>query len=311
MRAGERGASVKERGSRNAGVVAAKDCHPVDGFIFSPFMILRNFLPLLPLVGVLALGGCASVSTENSELSSSSSGAAIASGEEAPASRSATATGKVDSLAEKPAVAAEGADTPRSTFRAEREARAATATNAASATATNAVRASNQAASSSDPRASTTGETAKLIQQLGDASKELATLRAANAKFRAERAQPAKAAPAAAAIDPADEKLSASLKSYAAFKQEVGNIFSEVERVRQENAGLSSQLKTAVEQADRARAATARLEADLRAEQKSRVEAEKSVAQLRDQLRAVARAVSAAGLSVEKLSGAVEVPAKR
>ena len=311
MRAGERGASVKERGSRNAGVVAAKDCHPVDGFIFSPFMILRNFLPLLPLVGVLALGGCASVSTENSELSSSSSGAAIASGEEAPASRSATATGKVDSLAEKPAVAAEGADTPRSTFRAEREARAATATNAASATATNAVRASNQAASSSDPRASTTGETAKLIQQLGDASKELATLRAANAKFRAERAQPAKAAPAAAAIDPADEKLSASLKSYAAFKQEVGNVFSEVERVRQENAGLSSQLKTAVEQADRARAATARLEADLRAEQKSRVEAEKSVAQLRDQLRAVARAVSAAGLSVEKLSGAVEVPAKR
>ena len=311
MRAGEPGAAVKERWSRNAGVVAAKDCHPVDGFIFSPLMILRNFLPLLPLVGVLALGGCASVSTENSELSSSSSGAAIASGEEAPASRSATATGKVDSLAEKPAVAAEGADTPRSTFRAEREARAATATNATSATATNAVRATNQAASSSDPRASTTGETAKLIQQLGDASKELATLRAANAKFRAERAQPAKAAPAAAAIDPADEKLSASLKSYAAFKQEVGNIFSEVERVRQENAGLSSQLKTAVEQSDRARAATARLEADLRAEQKSRAEAEKTVMQLRDQLRAVARAVSAAGLSVEKLSGAVEVPAKR
>ena len=310
-RAGVRGASVKERGSRNAGVVAAKDCHPVDGFIFSPFMILRNFLPLLPLVGVLALGGCASVSTENSELSSSSSGAAIASGEEAPASRSATATGKVDSLAEKPAIAAAGADTPRSTFRAEREARAATATNATSATATSAVRATNQAASSSDPRASTTGETAKLIQQLGDASKELATLRAANAKFRAERAQPAKAAPAAALIDPADEKLSASLKSYAAFKQEVGNIFSEVERVRQENTGLSSQLKTAVEQSDRARAATARLEADLRAEQKSRAEAEKTVMQLRDQLRAVARAVSAAGLSVDKLSGAAELPAKR
>lgn len=311
MRAGEPGAAVKERWSRNAGVVAAKDCHPVVGFVFSKVMTLRNFLPLLPLVGVLALGGCASVSTENSELSSSSSGAAIASGEEAPASRSATATGKVDSLAEKPAIAATGADTPRSTFRAEREARAATATNATSATATNAVRATNQAASSSDPRASTTGETAKLIQQLGDASKELATLRAANAKFRAERAQPAKAAPAAAAIDPADEKLSASLKSYAAFKQEVGNIFSEVERVRQENAGLSSQLKTAVEQSDRARAATARLEADLRAEQKSRAEAEKTVMQLRDQLRAVARAVSAAGLSVEKLSGAVEVPAKR
>jgi uncharacterized coiled-coil DUF342 family protein len=150
-----------------------------------------------------------------------------------------------------------------------------------------------------------------LVQQLGDASKELATLRAANAKFRAERVQPAKAVSAVATIDPADEKLSASLKSYAAFKQEVGNIFSEVERVRQENAAMSSQLKTAVEQADRARAAIARLEADLRAEQKSRAEAEKTVVQLRDQLRAVARAVSAAGLSVEKLSGAAEVPGKR
>ena len=74
---------------------------------------------------------------------------------------------------------------------------------------------------------------------------------------------------------------------------------------------MSSQLKTAVEQADRARAAMARLEADLRAEQKSRAEAEKTVVQLRDQLRAVARAVSAAGLSADKLSGAAEVPGKR
>jgi chromosome segregation ATPase len=150
-----------------------------------------------------------------------------------------------------------------------------------------------------------------LVQQLGDASKELATLRAANAKLRAERAQPAKATPAAAPIDAADEKLSASLKSYAAFKQEVGNIFSEVERVRQENAAMSINLKTAVEQSERARAAMAGLEQDLRAEQKSRAEAEKAVAQLRDQLRAVARAVSAAGLSGEKLSGAAEAAGKR
>jgi chromosome segregation ATPase len=66
-----------------------------------------------------------------------------------------------------------------------------------------------------------------------------------------------------------------------------------------------------VEQADRARAATSRLEEDLRAEQKARAEAEKNVAQLREQLRAVARAVSAAGLSVEKLSGSAEPTGKR
>lgn len=273
------------------------------GFVFSPVMTFRSFFPLVPVVGVLALGGCASVPTENSASSPSSTEAAISSAEESSASRSTTDTGKAERGVEKSAVATAGADTPRSTWRADRETRTAPATNAASA--------SNLTASSSDTRASHTGETAKLVQQLGDASKELATLRAANAKLRAERAQPAKAVPAAVPSDAADEKLSASLKSYAAFKQEVGNIFSEVERVRQENAGLSSNLKTAVEQADRARAAMVRLEEDLRSEQKSRAEAEKSVTQLREQLRAVARAVSAAGLSVEKLAGGAETPAKR
>lgn len=99
-----------------------------------------------------------------------------------------------------------------------------------------------------------------------------------------------------------DEKISGSLKSYAAFKQEVAAIFAETERVRQENASLASNLKLAVEQADATRAAMARLEQDLRAERKTSAELEKTVAQLREQLRAVARAVSAAGLNVEKLS---------
>ena len=70
---------------------------------------------------------------------------------------------KADSLAEKPAVAAAGADTPRSTFRAEREARAASATNAASSTNL-AASSSDPRVSSSDPRASTTAETAKLAE---------------------------------------------------------------------------------------------------------------------------------------------------
>ncbi len=144
-------------------------------------------------------------------------------------------------------------------------------------------------------------------------------LRATNAKLRAERAQPAAtttttttgSTPAAAKIDPAEEKLAASMKSYGAFKQEMATIFAETDRVRQENAGLASNLKSAVEQADKARAGMARMEDDLRAERKSRGELEKTVAQLREQLRAVARAVSAAGLSVEKLSGATESTGKR
>jgi len=150
-----------------------------------------------------------------------------------------------------------------------------------------------------------------LIEQLNAATKELATLRAANAKLRVEKSQPAAVVPAAAKVDPAEEKLAASFKSYAAFKQEMASVFAETERVRQENAALGTNLKTAVEQADAARGAVAQLEKELRAEQKARVEAEKTATQLRDQLRAVARAVSAAGLNVEKLSGATEGAGKR
>jgi septal ring factor EnvC (AmiA/AmiB activator) len=100
--------------------------------------------------------------------------------------------------------------------------------------------------------------------------------------------------------------MAASFKSYAAFKQEVAGIFAETERVRQENAALSGNLKAAVVQADEARAAIGQLEKELRAEQKARAEADKAIAQLREQLRAVARAVSAAGLNVEKMSGTTE-----
>jgi chromosome segregation ATPase len=146
---------------------------------------------------------------------------------------------------------------------------------------------------------------------LGEATRELATLRAANAKMRAERASPPKPAAASFKPDPTDEKLSSSLKSYVSFKEEVANIFSEIDRVKQENAGLSSSLKAAVEQADQARATMARLEKEMRAEQRSRQEAEKTVAELREQLRAVARAVSAAGLSVDKLTTNAESAGKR
>lgn len=83
-------------------------------------------------------------------------------------------------------------------------------------------------------------------------------------------------------------------------------MFAETERVRQENAALASNLKTAVDQADQARAAAKQLERDLKAEQKARADAEKLAAQLRDQLRAVARAVSSAGLNVDKLAGTTD-----
>jgi chromosome segregation ATPase len=149
------------------------------------------------------------------------------------------------------------------------------------------------------------------VEQLNDATRELATLRAANAKLRAERSQPASASAAssitsrsdATRSDPADEKLAASMKSYSQFRQEMLGLLADIERMRRENAGLNSDLKAALAQADQARNAMNRLEADLRAERKSRAEAEHTAAQLREQLRSIGKALTSAGLNPEKFSG--------
>jgi nucleoid-associated protein YgaU len=153
-------------------------------------------------------------------------------------------------------------------------------------------------------------ETAKLIAQLNDASRELAILRATNARLSAERERdrdrerslPRASEPVVRA-DPADEKLGASLKSFAALKQELSAFVTEMEQLRSENATFTSRLKEAQARADDAQSSLARLERELRAEKRSRQEAEQAAASLQEQLRAVARAVSSAGLNLDKATG--------
>jgi chromosome segregation ATPase len=249
----------------------------------------------LPLAGlaaaVFALVGCASL-TEETESSSGSTASSERSSNDG-GSRSTAEAKRSETSSQTAAAAKSDPDAPRSSWRAEREAQR-------------------------DGKAATTGsnaDNAKLVEQLNEASRELAMLRAANAKLKAEKTAPvssAAARPSSAAAtvtakpEPADEKLAANLKSFTQFKQELATLFAEMDRMRKEYAGLNSSLKAAVEKADQARAAMARLESDLRAEKKSRAEAEQAATQLRDQLRTIARALSSAGLSVEKLSASAE-----
>lgn len=147
-------------------------------------------------------------------------------------------------------------------------------------------------------------ETAKLVDQLNEAARELATLRTTNAKLRAERerARPAPAAESSSRADPADERLAASLKSFSQFKQEMTNLITEVERLKRANAELGADLKAATEQARQAKVAFGRYEEDVRIEKRLRQESEANAAQLREQLRTIARAMASAGLSAEKLT---------
>ncbi len=147
-----------------------------------------------------------------------------------------------------------------------------------------------------DPNAT---PTERLVAQLNDATRELATLRASNAKLKSAAAHPA--APAVVREpEPTDAKLTASLHSYMQFKQELAGFFSDLDRLRADNTALSAELKDATAGAKEAKAALAKLESELQFEKDARVQAEQTITKLREQLRAVADAVAAAGLSFDR-----------
>lgn len=107
-------------------------------------------------------------------------------------------------------------------------------------------------------------DVSRLVEQLREAARELATLRAANARLKVERERAEKAAQSAAESDESRrsrEKATADLK---AAGEELRNLKSAVERLAE----------------------------DVAVEKRLRLEAEATASQLRDQLRTLARAVS-------------------
>jgi hypothetical protein len=104
----------------------------------------------------------------------------------------------------------------------------------------------------------------RLVDQLREAARELATLRAANARLKVERDRAERAA------------------------QNV----AESEETRRAREKTAADLKLATEEMRKLKAAVDRLGDDVAVEKRLRVEAEATAAQLREQLRTLARAVS-------------------
>lgn len=180
-------------------------------------------------------------------------------------------------------------------------------TNSSTASAEN-VAARDDGSSASTIREARSGsagaDSGDLVTQLNEASRELAILRATNAKLRAQKQSGGSSNVSAASSPrstPADEKLS-QLRSYTQFKQELATIVGDVDKLRAENAALAAQTKEAAAKAQQATAALAKAEKELEAEHDARLEAERTAASLRDQLRAVARAVKAADVSLDERS---------
>lgn len=188
--------------------------------------------------------------------------------------------------------------------------------------------ASSSAASSSsrsDPRTEEANALTRLVAQLNDATREIATLRATNAKLKAGTSA-ATPAPTVREPDPADAKLAASVKSYAQFRNDLATMFADLEKLRAENAALTTQLKEASSGSKDVKAtiakleselkveksAAAKLESELKAEKAARVQAEQSATKLREQLRVVASAVSGVETAVpESRSRGASAAARR
>jgi len=253
------------------------------------------------LIGVATVGllaGCAGVPTESTENPETTARAESVADKPATGDSTAAATSSSSSSS-----ASTAASEPRSSWREGRAERRSAAGEPTRSTASTSARDTGSSESA-------------LVAQLNEASRELATLRAANARLRAEKERPAPASSArvgesAAKADPVDDKIAASLKSYGALKQELAGFLADIERGRAENAAASAKLKDAVNRSDDARAAVGRLENELRAERRARTEAEQAASKLQEQLRTIARALAAAGLSVDKLAAGAESGGRR
>ena len=153
--------------------------------------------------------------------------------------------------------------------------------------------------------------TAELVAQLNEASRELGALRVSNAKLKAEKSRAA--APRVETVVKAeanDEKLSAGVRSFAQFKQELAGFLDETEKLRTENATLNTQLGTLTAQVREAQAQLEPLRTEAVSQREARDRAELAAEKLREQLRAIAKALAAAGLSLDALSGEREPTAR-
>ena len=233
---------------------------------------MRDFrLPLaLSLIASLALVGCTTAPAEGS------------------------ATGEPAAPAEK----VESKTAPAATEKKSEPA----ADKPAAATASSAASERPAASTSSTTRSDDANSTSRLITQLNDATREIATLRASNAKLKAAGAPSASPAASASAreSDPADAKLAARFRSYAQFKQELAGFFADIDKLRTENAALNAKLKDVASGSQDFKATLAKLESELKSEKAARVQAEQTTAKLREQLRAVAAVVTTAGLALDK-----------
>ncbi|MDO8541943.1 MAG: LysM peptidoglycan-binding domain-containing protein [Opitutaceae bacterium] len=137
------------------------------------------------------------------------------------------------------------------------------------------------------------GDTSRrLVDRLNETSRELATLRANYARLQTERNQAVASAAESGAVKArlgaTEEKLANSLRTFTELQEEITRLRADVARSRDENAGLSEQVKVITAKNEQAQAALAQLNTELLVQKNSRLEAEQDAELLRTELKTVA-----------------------
>ncbi|MFM8337856.1 MAG: hypothetical protein ACKODK_20045 [Opitutaceae bacterium] len=205
----------------------------------------KGALPSITAGIVLLLAGCATSSSSDSSESGRTE-------PEAPAPKESTRGTESRSAAEEAAPRRETRDSARRSSAAETRSEPVTSTERA------ATRSALAAAGTGG-----TSDISRLVEQLREAARELATLRAANARLKVERERAEKTAQSAA----------------------------ESEESRRAREKTAAELKAASEELRKLKETVERLGEYLSVERRLRLEAENTTAQLRDELKTIARAV--------------------
>jgi chromosome segregation ATPase len=133
---------------------------------------------------------------------------------------------------------------------------------------------------------------ARLVEQLNQTTREMATLRASYAQLQLERNQ----AVASAAesnelrkrLGATEERLAEALRTYTDLQGEVTRLRGDVDQARTENIALTEKVRTATAQSEEAQAALAQLNTELLAQKDARLRAEQDAETLRTELATVA-----------------------
>jgi nucleoid-associated protein YgaU len=150
-------------------------------------------------------------------------------------------------------------------------------------------------------RASGAANSTDLAQRLDEATRELATLRANEAKLQSEGSAPASGNIVSPQhVAELEAKLASSAREQAQLQEANARLRTELDRARAENATLAESLRSMTGRHEQAQAALAQLNAELSAQKQTRAESATGAAREKDRIAAARETAAPAAVAAAR-----------